>query len=115
MSFTKLSLGGNDDVIYKLFLLTKSLVNDISAREGNIEKLFYGVRTLKMVIAGNAWEGETGSTENERTQREDGDRQKRGREKCDRQKREGGKEALRVVTGRKGEDNGEKLKGENRK
>jgi hypothetical protein len=32
MSLTKLSLGGNYDVIYKLFLARESL-----AREGNIE------------------------------------------------------------------------------
>jgi hypothetical protein len=40
MSLTKLSLGGNYDVIYKLFLPRKSLVSDISTEDGNIEKLF---------------------------------------------------------------------------
>jgi hypothetical protein len=40
MSLTKLSLDGNYDVIYKLFLHRESLVSDIPAGEGNIEKLF---------------------------------------------------------------------------
>ncbi len=40
MSLTKLSLGGNYDVIYKLFLSRESLVSDIPAGDGNIEKLF---------------------------------------------------------------------------
>jgi hypothetical protein len=40
MSLTKLSLGGNNDVIYKLFPPRKSLVSDIPAGDGNIEKLF---------------------------------------------------------------------------
>jgi hypothetical protein len=40
MSLTILSLGGNYDVIYKLFLPRESLVSDIPARDGNIEKLF---------------------------------------------------------------------------
>jgi hypothetical protein len=39
MSLTILSLGGNYDVIYKLFLPRESLVSDIPARDGNIEKL----------------------------------------------------------------------------
>jgi hypothetical protein len=43
MSLTKLSLGGNYDVIYELFLPRESLVSDIPAGDGNIEKLFYGV------------------------------------------------------------------------
>jgi hypothetical protein len=37
---TKLSLGGNNDVIYKLFPPGESLVSDIPAGDGNIEKLF---------------------------------------------------------------------------
>jgi hypothetical protein len=41
MSLTKLSLGGNNDVIYKLFLPRESFVSDILVGEGNIEKLFY--------------------------------------------------------------------------
>jgi hypothetical protein len=46
MSLTKLSLGGNYDLIYKLFLPRGSLVSDIPAGDGNIEKLFfYGVPT----------------------------------------------------------------------
>jgi hypothetical protein len=40
MSLTKHSLGGNYDVIYKLFWLRESLVSDIAAGDGNIEKLF---------------------------------------------------------------------------
>jgi hypothetical protein len=43
MSLTKLSLGGNNDGIYKLFSPRESLVSDISAGDGNIEKFFYGV------------------------------------------------------------------------
>jgi hypothetical protein len=44
MSPTELSLSGNNDVIYKLFPLKESLVSDIRAGDGNIEKLFYSVR-----------------------------------------------------------------------
>ncbi len=45
MSLTKLSLGGNNDVIYKLFRPRESLVSDIPAGDGNIEKFFfYGVQ-----------------------------------------------------------------------
>ncbi len=40
MSCTKLSLGGNNDVIYKLFPPWECLVSDISAADGNVEKLF---------------------------------------------------------------------------
>jgi hypothetical protein len=40
MSFTKLSLGGNNDVMYKLFQPMESLVSDIPSRDGNIDKLF---------------------------------------------------------------------------
>jgi hypothetical protein len=43
MSLTKHSLGGNYDVIYKLFLLRESLVNDIPAGDGKIEKAFFTV------------------------------------------------------------------------
>jgi hypothetical protein len=43
MSLTKLSLGGNNDGIYKLFPPRERLVSDIPAGDGNIEKLFYGV------------------------------------------------------------------------
>jgi hypothetical protein len=50
MSLTKLFQGRNNDVIYKLvphviyklFPPRESLVSDIPARDGNIEKLFYG-------------------------------------------------------------------------
>ncbi len=40
MSPTKLSLGGNNDVIYKLFPPRESLESEIPAGDGNIEKLF---------------------------------------------------------------------------
>jgi hypothetical protein len=40
MLLTKLSLGGNNDVIYKIFPPRESLVSDIPAGDGNIEKLF---------------------------------------------------------------------------
>jgi hypothetical protein len=40
MSITKLFLGGNNDVIYKLFPPRESLESDIPAGDGNIEKLF---------------------------------------------------------------------------
>jgi hypothetical protein len=40
MILNKISLGGNYDVIYKLFLPRETLVSDIPAGEGNIEKLF---------------------------------------------------------------------------
>ncbi len=46
MSLTKLSLDENNDVIYKLFPPRESLVSDIPAGDGNIEKLFYGVSVL---------------------------------------------------------------------
>jgi hypothetical protein len=42
IALTKLSLGGNNDVIYKLSPPRESFVSDIPAGEG-IEKLFYGV------------------------------------------------------------------------
>jgi hypothetical protein len=47
MSLTKFSLGGNNDVIYKLFPPRKSLVSDIPAGDGNIEKLFLGCDVQK--------------------------------------------------------------------
>jgi hypothetical protein len=40
MSLTKLSLGGNNDVIYIIVPPRESLVSDIPAGEGNLEKLF---------------------------------------------------------------------------
>jgi hypothetical protein len=54
MSLTKLSLGGNYDVIYKLFPPRESLVSDIPAGDGNIEKLFLrccSLREKKIYIA----------------------------------------------------------------
>jgi hypothetical protein len=47
MSITKLFLGGNNDVIYKLFPPRESLVSDIPAGDGNIEKLFLQCNTLQ--------------------------------------------------------------------
>jgi hypothetical protein len=46
MSLTKLSLGGNNDIIYKLFPPRESLVSDIPAGDGNIEKLFLQCKAL---------------------------------------------------------------------
>jgi hypothetical protein len=43
MSLYKLSLGGNNYVIYKLFPPRESLASDIPAGDGNIEKFFYGI------------------------------------------------------------------------
>ncbi len=40
MSLSKLSLGGDNDVIYKLLPPRESLVSDIPAGDGNIERLF---------------------------------------------------------------------------
>jgi hypothetical protein len=45
MSLTKLSMGGNNDVINKLFPPRESLVSDIPARDGNIGKLFLLCKT----------------------------------------------------------------------
>ncbi len=39
---TKLSLGGNNDVITELFLPRVSLVSDIPAGDGKLVNLFYG-------------------------------------------------------------------------
>jgi hypothetical protein len=50
MSLTELSLGGNYDVIYILFLPRESLVSDIPAEEGNIEKLFSRCRFFLLGI-----------------------------------------------------------------
>ncbi len=40
---TKLSLGGNNDVITELFLPLGSLVSDVPAGDGKLVYLFYGV------------------------------------------------------------------------
>jgi hypothetical protein len=47
MSLIKLSHGGNNDVIYKLFPLRESLISDIPAGVGNIEQLFLMVCGLR--------------------------------------------------------------------
>ncbi len=44
MSLTKLSLGGNCDVIYKFFLPREILLSDILAVDGNIVKFFFTVQ-----------------------------------------------------------------------
>jgi hypothetical protein len=46
MSLTKLSLGGNNDFICKLFPPRESLLSDIPAGDGNIEKLFFTLYLL---------------------------------------------------------------------
>jgi hypothetical protein len=43
MSRTKLPLGGRDDVKFKLFPPSESLVWDIPAGDGNIAKAFFNV------------------------------------------------------------------------
>jgi hypothetical protein len=45
MSLTKLSLGRNNDVMYKLFPPRESLVSDILAGDGKIKKPFLIVGT----------------------------------------------------------------------
>ena len=57
MSLTKLSLAGNNDVIYKLFLPRESLVSDVPAEDGNIANLFF-YRVVTSLIRGDhppAW------------------------------------------------------------
>jgi len=50
MSLTKFFLGGNNLYMTSLFPPRESLVKDIPAGEGNIEKLFYGVfKTLSIL------------------------------------------------------------------
>ncbi len=48
---TKLSLGGNNDVITELFLPRESLVSDIPAGDGKLVNLFYGVKFGKLLLA----------------------------------------------------------------
>jgi hypothetical protein len=61
MSLTNLSLAGNNDVIYKLFPPRESLVSDIPAGNGNIEKLFYSVPDQicmsQVVVLPSCWVG----------------------------------------------------------
>jgi hypothetical protein len=54
MSLTKLSLGGNNDVIYKS-PLRESLASDILAGNGNIEKFYYGVKPVSVKWNVNEW------------------------------------------------------------
>jgi hypothetical protein len=51
MSLAKLSLGGKNDVIYKLFLPRECLVSDIPAGNGNIEKLFLRCTRIQIQIS----------------------------------------------------------------
>jgi hypothetical protein len=46
---TKLSLGGNNDVITELFLPRGSLVSDIPAGDGKLVHIFYGVGLCEMI------------------------------------------------------------------
>jgi hypothetical protein len=46
MSLIKFSLGGNNSYMKSLFPPREGLASDIPAGDGNIEKLFYGVRQL---------------------------------------------------------------------
>jgi hypothetical protein len=48
MSLTKLSLGGNNLYMASLVLHRESLVSDIPAGDGNIEKFFYGVSDKRL-------------------------------------------------------------------
>jgi hypothetical protein len=56
MSFTKLSLGGNNLYMTSLFAPRESLVSDIPAEDGNIKKLFLRCRAATgettMVVPG---------------------------------------------------------------
>jgi hypothetical protein len=47
VSLTKLSLGGNNDVIYELFPARESLVSDIPAGDGKIVNLFLQCNPLR--------------------------------------------------------------------
>jgi hypothetical protein len=49
MSLYKLSLGGNNLYMTSLFLIRESLVSDIQAGDGNIEKLFLQCTVLQKV------------------------------------------------------------------
>jgi hypothetical protein len=53
---TKLSLGGNNDVPYKLFLPRESLVSDIPAGDGKLDNLFYGVMSFIIERISNNYE-----------------------------------------------------------
>jgi hypothetical protein len=48
MSLTKLSLGGNNNVIYKLFPPRESLVSDIPVGDENIERKKFYVVAVKI-------------------------------------------------------------------
>ncbi len=68
MSLTKLSLGGNNLYMTSLFPPRESLVSDIPAGDGNIEKLFYGVVYVYIVYL---FTQERGGRGGELNQRED--------------------------------------------
>jgi hypothetical protein len=52
---TKLSLGGNNDVITELFLPRRSLVSDIPAGDGKLVNLF-----LRCIVISGGWRKEGG-------------------------------------------------------
>jgi hypothetical protein len=52
---SKLSLGGNNDVITELFLPRGSLVSDIPAGDGKLVNLFYGVPTVFLLRLKTTW------------------------------------------------------------
>ncbi len=55
MSFTKISLGGNNYIIYKLFPPRDSLVSDIPAGDRNIEKLFLQCTSTCLNLSKTSW------------------------------------------------------------
>ncbi len=57
MSLTKLCLGGNNDIKYKLFPPRESLISDIPAGDGNIEKLFYSAGPCRCWEISREWLG----------------------------------------------------------
>jgi hypothetical protein len=57
---TKLSLGGNNDVITELFLPKGSLVSDIPAGDGKLVNLFYGVSVYMYVLYFDTGKGDGG-------------------------------------------------------
>jgi hypothetical protein len=58
MLLAKLSLGGSNYVIYKLFLHRERLVSDIPAEDENVANVFYGVGLGEqnyLQFSRNAW------------------------------------------------------------
>jgi hypothetical protein len=50
MPLTKLSLGGNNLYLTSLIPHRQSLISDIQAGDGNIEKIFYGVERVQYIV-----------------------------------------------------------------